>query len=185
MWFLHWRWLVRLWKYLVFLSLQIERDLCHKNSFSWWIRLLMSALRSLMEPTHVALFSKHTCSNNFCFSCNWVFVDPKVLWPQSASANLHLFIFSKSLDIGLPGSTSVSHAIWITLPHSRWVAHRSSNLCGIFFCIATYLWSCVVISIRIGLNRVLVGEWLGFEGTCLSSQLWHMPCPTFPAQNHL
>lgn len=150
MWFLRQCWLAWLWKYLVFLSPtsnQIERDLCCQNSSSWWIRLLMSTLRSLMEPTHAALFSKHNCSKIFCFSCNWVFVDPKVLRPQSASANLHLFIFSKSRDIGLPRSTSASHAILITLPHSGWVAYRSSNLCGIFFHIATCLWSCVVISI--------------------------------------
>ena len=112
-WFFLRRWLARLWKYFVFLSpagSQIDQDLCHQKSSSWWIMFVILALRLLMDLTFSALFYKHNCSKIFCFSCNCCFESPKVSRLQSTRAKQHLFIFSNSLAIGLPFGTIESQA---------------------------------------------------------------------------
>ena len=134
-WFFLRRWLARLWKYFVFLSpvgSQINQDLCRQKSSSWWIMFVISALRLLMVLTFSTLFYKHNSSMIFFFSCNCGFKSPKISQLQSTRAKQHLFIFSKSFAIGLPFST-IKSATYMIFSQSGWVAHLSSNLCGIFF----------------------------------------------------
>ena len=64
----------------------------------------MFAMGSLMEPRHAALFSKHNCSNNFCFSCNWVIVDPKSYGPNLQVQTCISLLFQKVLTLGSQGA---------------------------------------------------------------------------------
>lgn len=125
------------------------------------------------------------CSASIIAPTIFVFLAIESLWTQKCyGPNLQVqtyisLFFSKSLDIGFLGSTLTSHAIWITLPHSRWVAHRSSNLCGIFF---PYCHLPLVLCSDKYWNVIQIGcLQVSDLGLREHGQLWHMPCPTFPA----
>lgn len=139
-WFFFFLWLALLWKNLVFLSLAgsyIALECCRQKTSSWCSSSVISALFFWICSRLFAYPRLIRVSTSFCFSSILTLVLPKVVWLYASSLRRQCFIFSKSLNIGLPLCGCILQVSLITFSQSWCATHLSSKRwCLLFwFCL--------------------------------------------------